>query len=1011
MQGSSDVLQFKVPPDKVKEMKICPTRATRAEYEVSHTSEPIMTYKPANLNPSKSGPALAKILQGKYSIPNAETKCHVDLLPEPVSRGTQENNLVIKIESQETNLKQKIESSEDISDPLPRHSSVTNYQTIPSNSKYRVEPPPRPSPVVPQPSSNDPCSSASWLSQKIDSLLNSTESLAPSKFVFEVSIEAACKNFNLLRSNKFQLHTLLNPQEKCTTNYGSEFKSVEELEGLWSRHPRWNDLKEKLSQGCEYPISNISEKDRMGDLIERISRGNHKSAARHEQFLGNAMEKEVKHGWAILIHEKDADKIPGLEIAPMGIAEHLGIAENGEYVDKLRVTHDLSCPGAYSKESINSRVDRNKLEPIMFGHCLQRIIHQIVDLRARHPSKKIYIRKEDLKSAYRRMHLRAKSALRSAVRVKIKGIWYILISTRLPFGGSPCPPDFCLLTDMICDTINDVLLCDDWDESKVFSDFSNFVPADEELDENIPFCEAKSLAVQIEPNDKGYFDVYIDDFIGITVDIGNNKARLKAVPGTVIDAVSHRAKEELDIKRENMVAKDKCEAEGAIAEKRICLGWMLNTRQLLVQLPQHKCIAWIKDVDALIVHKSISHANLISLIGKLENVITMVKMMGHFMNNLYALKEKTEVAHPHSVLIPTRAKEDAKLHKVFLRKAQKGINMNLLTFRKPTHIIVGDACEHGLGAFHIESGVGWRWVIPEHLRGRAHINVLEFFTQVIQIWFDVIDGRIPPFSCILAMGDNTSSMGWLRRSNFKEVANDNNKEPETNEDWMVKQEIARKCAYLVMEVNSCLYSQWFAGEKNVCTDSLSRDGIFLSLPSHLTMLNHYTPKQTPENFSIKPLPNEIVSWIGSLLLRMPVRTQRLVKPKPSELLLGVAGTISSSPSALNKFYSSTDSRPFIKTLSSQPSLKQSVKQPSVNSLKNLWYNRPSRPPSHMWHRPSGQVTGRTQDWTSMVRLVSSSRNNGEDIRIPTKIGRSRKHFPPRFSEKCSNSRRRNGKLL
>ena len=177
------------------------------------------------------------------------------------------------------------------------------------------------------------------------------------------------------------------------------------------------------------------------------------------------------------------------------------------------------------------------------------------------------------------------------------------------------------------------------------------------------------------------------------------------------------------------------------------------------------------------------------------------------------------------------------------------------------------------------------------------------------------------------------------------------------------------------------------------------------------MLNHYTPKQTPENLTIKPLPNEIVSWIGSLLRRMPVLMRRLVKPKPSELLLGVAGTISSSPSALNKLYSSTDSRPFIKTSSSPPSLKQSVKQPSVDSLKTLWYNRQSNPPSHMWHRPSGQVTGQTLDWTSTVRLASSSKNNGEDIKIPIKIGRNRKRFPPRFSEKCLNSQRQNGKSL
>ena len=105
--------------------------------------------------------------------------------------------------------------------------------------------------------------------------------------------------------------------------------------------------------------------------------------------------------------------------------------------------------------------------------------------------------------------------------------------------------------------------------------------------------------------------------------------------------------------------------------------------------------------------------------------------MGHFMNNLYSLEQKAEVAVPHSVNIKIRAKEDAKLHKCFLQKSQKGISMNLLTFRIPTHTTIGDACENVLGSFHAESGVGWRWVIPENLCGHAHINLLKFTTQVI----------------------------------------------------------------------------------------------------------------------------------------------------------------------------------------------------------------------------------------------------------------------------------------
>ena len=97
-------------------------------------------------------------------------------------------------------------------------------------------------------------------------------------------------------------------------------------------------------------MADIPEIDRKNDLAERISKGNHKSAIRHENFLGEAMEKEVKKGWAILINDKDATKIPDLELSPMGIAEHLGITETGEFVEKLRVTHDLSCPGIFSKE-------------------------------------------------------------------------------------------------------------------------------------------------------------------------------------------------------------------------------------------------------------------------------------------------------------------------------------------------------------------------------------------------------------------------------------------------------------------------------------------------------------------------------------------------------------------------------------------------------------------------------------------------------------------------------------
>ena len=254
-----------------------------------------------------------------------------------------------------------------------------------------------------------------------------------------------------------------------------------------------------------------------------------------------------------------------------------------------------------------------------------------------------------------------------------------------------------------------------------------------------------------------------------------------------------------------------------------------------------------------------------------------------------------------------------------------------------------------------------------------------------------------------------SSMGWLRRSNFKELL-EGLGELESNEEWAIKQEIARKVADIILDKEACLFSQWFAGTQNIATDSISRDGLYLSVKAHVAMLKHYTPKQTPVNLVLKPLPKEIVSWIGSLLQRMPVQKRRLVKPKPSELLLGVVGTTFSSESAFLKKFSSTGFPNSVKTLSSQHLLKQCESQPSVEEIRELWYNRPSKPPSHMWLRPSGQATGLTPDWTSMVRLASSSKNSGEDTRTPTRIERSRKRFRHQSSGKCSKCPRLNGKL-
>ena len=144
---------------------------------------------------------------------------------------------------------------------------------------------------------------------------------------------------------------------------------------------------------------------RMKDLEAAYKRGNHKSVIKNEQFLSNALIKEVELGWNLILPEGTHREIPGLILNPMGVASHVGIDHTGEFVPKNRVTHDLSFPGKCSGHSVNSQIRTGNLEPCIFSYFLLRLIHYRIALRTEYPNQRIWIRKEDFKSAFRRLHM------------------------------------------------------------------------------------------------------------------------------------------------------------------------------------------------------------------------------------------------------------------------------------------------------------------------------------------------------------------------------------------------------------------------------------------------------------------------------------------------------------------------------------------------------------------------------------------------------------------------------
>ena len=842
---------------------------------------------------------------------------------------------------------------EDINELLDRTMESKTRRFPPKPSNHRISRPNCPNPFA------KPFDIASI----IEDLLKKKENTMKPRFRFDISEEAAAHNWKIFESYDLSLDEILK-NDNSIMRPGSEMKRTSELDKLFYLHPRWKYLRNRLVNGVDFYTKELRDEVRLADLRAAFIRGNHKSAKTKNCVLEKFMSKEIKKGWNIILPVDTYGKIPGLVLNPMGVATHTGVTKDGTFEEKDRVTHDLSFPGKVSTESVNSRVDATKLEPCMFSHVLLRLIHYIVNLRTRYPQSRIWLRKEDYKSAFRRLHLNAKSALESAIVVTISNIQYLIISLRMPFGGAPCPSEFALFTDIVTDTINDLLEDKNWNNKINFSDTYHHIPEPVYLNEKIPFAQAKKMCVKLPVEDNGKADVFLDDIISCVVDLNDNLDRITKAPSTVIDAVARQGKS-MDVERDNMIEIDKAKAEGAAEEIKIVLGWTLETRRLLISLPKHKFIAWSSQIDSILENKSVSNKSLMSILGRLENVAQILVMLGHFLSNIRHLQILAEKKN-HNIRLNTRSKLDLMLAKKFLKIAHVGVSLNLLTFRKPDKIYICDAAEYGLGGF-ASHGRAWTYIIPDEVKGRAHINILEYLAQVVSIWLDIIENKTDAEDCLLCMGDNTSAMGWLRRSNFRQ-------KDENDCTWLVKQQIGRHLASIILDSNVMLYHQWLKGSQNQVADSLSRDAYYLNPNTHKKFLLATVPQQLPKNFEINPLPKEITCWLLSMLRKLPKTELWLKQQNPSELAVGNIGTLTWLASE-SKMSSLQDFLKSYKTQSYQGLHKRLDKAPSLQEIINNWLKEQSQPPSHMWHRPSGQTTGKTPDWTEMARLAIASQSN------------------------------------
>ena len=767
--------------------------------------------------------------------------------------------------------------------------------------------------------------------------------LTPSPFAFELSLEAAHKNFCILRQYG-SIGEAIKQNQNSPIVPGSEFRPASQLEPVLHLHPNWPEFKRLINEGSDWPVANISEDDRKADVREALNFGNHKGAKLNYHLLRTLIEDDVTHGYSLPLPLDKIHLLPGILLAPMNIVEQDTIDDRGNTIPKYRLTHDQSFKFERgSNTSLNSRLRQDELHPCYFGWVIHRLINWIVSARRKHPNRRILATKVDFKSAYRRLHLHHRIAQQSCTQIPEDGI--ALMALRLTFGGAACPFEWSIISETICDLATAIAHDSNWDPSTLFAPDQDLVPPPELLPDDIPFAPGKELIVNVEVDERGTHEMYLDDLIGLTIDIPNtdNRARAERAPLLAIHTCARPVLAQEPTPRETMAAKRKLKAEAGLTEVKMILGWKWDLRQLIISLPFNKYTSWSAGLLTMITEGTVTTAHLETTIGRLGHLALVIPFVHHFLSRLRELHTRASRGKRHSTQIPPNCIADLKLMNFFLSKAHEGVDMNQIAFRRPTHVYRSDSCPAGLGGYsHL--GFAWRFYLPDDLLFRASNNLLEHIAAIITPWVDILAGRLKRGDCTLSMTDSTTSKGWLRKTNFLEDAD--------LVQASVRIQVAREHAMRYMNHEIRDYSQWFPGIENNVADALSRE-MDLSDDDLTTLLRLSFPTQIPTNFVIVPLPNEIVSWLTSLLQQMPVNERFREEHTRTTLGHGTDGISTASPPDSNTTHTS---HPFLdnrKSNLSEPSPSPSETLDLRETLQLPWLSRQSNVPSVTWSRPFG----------------------------------------------------------
>ena len=162
---------------------------------------------------------------------------------------------------------------------------------------------------------------------------------------------------------------------------------------------------------------------------------------------------------------------------------------------------------------MNSLVLKDTLQPCFYRFCLIRILQTIADMRNKWPSRRIVIGKTYLDAAYQRVHKNAQIA-DTCIKIVGKPAFLCL---RLPFGNTPAPSEYTIISEAETDLGNNLLADTSRDAKNLQSPHQKLLPREGYLPASDPLVKEDHIVVNIEAKDSSMYG-FIDEIITITID-------------------------------------------------------------------------------------------------------------------------------------------------------------------------------------------------------------------------------------------------------------------------------------------------------------------------------------------------------------------------------------------------------------------------------------------------------------------------------------------------------------